>query len=123
MGARAAESGACGEHPPRVDGEWARVPDATGEPRGRRCKAGLWGDGVPEWKDTGSEAYKDELEAHFRSVRTTEYAELTPKGFEGLVQHVRKHSRAYWIKGAKPTRLKGYLVHWDINPDVPPLQA
>ena len=75
------------------------------------------------WKDTRSEAYKDELEAHLRKVRSVEYADVPDSGFEGLVRHVRRYSRAYWIKGPRPTRLRGYVVNWDINPEVPPLQA
>ena len=79
--------------------------------------------GSEGWKDTSSEEYKAELEGLLRATRVSDYADLPDSAFEGLVKHVRRYSRAYWIKGAKPTRLKGYVVNWDVNPDVPPLQA
>ena len=74
-------------------------------------------------KDPASEAYKSELEQLLRAERLSKHAELPDAAFEKLVQHVRTHSRAYWIKGAKPTRWKGYVVNWDADPNVPPIQA
>ena len=50
--------------------------------------------GTEGWKDTDSKAYKDELEALLRAQRAKEYAQLSTRSFEGLVQHVRKCSRA-----------------------------
>ena len=59
------------------------------------------------WKDPASGEYKAELEQMLRSERLSNHAELPDSAFEKLARHVRIHSRAYWIKGAKPTRLKG----------------
>ena len=58
-----------------------------------------------------------------RSERVSMHAELPGSTFQKLFQHVRAHSRAYWIKGATPTRLKGYVVNGDSDPNVPPIQA
>ena len=75
------------------------------------------------WRDTGSEEYKASLEKHIRDRRWTEFGDAPDWAVDALVHHLRTHSKAYWQKGAKPTRLRGHLVEWDIDPLVPPMQA
>ena len=105
----------------QVDGR--EFPTSAEAPVGEdRCR----GYGVAEtngWKDTGSKEYQKELEDHLRGCRDTQYSGIPDWAFELLVDHVRRNSRAYWIKGAKPTRLKNYVVEWDLDPQVPPIQA
>ena len=105
----------------RVDGR--EFPKDSRAPA-REDSCGGYGVGESAgWKDTNGTPYKDELEALLRAERTTAHANLPDWAFQLLVTHVRQKTAAYGVKGAKPTRLKGYLVNWDVNPDIPLLQS
>ena len=72
--------------------------------------------GEEGWKDTTSEEYKQELRADLESRRHSSFSDLPDWVWERLLAHVSAYSEAYWIPGAKPTVLKGYIVEWEEDP-------
>lgn len=72
--------------------------------------------GEHTFRETTSKEYKTDLAQRLREKRDTDYADLPDWVFEELVEHVQRRSRAYWLPGAKPTVLKGYLVEWELDP-------
>ena len=72
--------------------------------------------GEEPFKDTSSEAYKDELVHLLEAKRLTDYANLPDWVFNEFKAHVRRRSKAYQVQGARPTVLKGYVVEWEVDP-------
>lgn len=99
----------------------------TGPPWSGPEDQGLRGHGhVPRettFRDTTSQEYKDELVSRLVAKRHAEYADLPQWVFDELLVHVKRRRRAYWLPGAKPTVLKGYIVEWELgaNSEVKPV--
>ena len=61
------------------------------------------------WPDRTTPAFKEELIRRLRSRRSERYADFSNHDFELLETCVRHNSRAFFIDGCRPTRLRGFL--------------
>ena len=76
-----------------------------------------------EIPDIGADCHKDELERQLRETRVDRYNHITDARFDSLVSFVRAHSRAFWVEGAPPSYVEGFVFDIELVPGARPHRA